>query len=121
MICGLRGLGLPAAYVTGYLRTVPPAGKPRLEGSDASHAWVRLWCGPERGWIGFDPTNNLYVQNDHITLMAGRDSSDTAPIEGVLLGSGEQALKVEVDVIPQDDATVLRPSFAPRSASGPRG
>jgi len=117
MICGLRGLGLPAAYVTGYLRTIPPRGKPRLEGADATHAWVRLWCGPARGWIGFDPTNDIYALNDHITLMAGRDSADTAPIEGVVLGSGEQALKVEVDVVPQDDATVLRPTFAPRSAS----
>jgi transglutaminase-like putative cysteine protease len=92
MICGLRGIGLPAAYVTGYLRTIPPPGRPRLEGADATHAWVRLWCGDRRGWIGFDPTNNIYVENDHINLTVGRDASDTAPIEGVLLTSGELTL-----------------------------
>jgi len=102
MICGLRGLGLPAAYVAGYLRTTPPPGRPRLAGADATHAWVRLWCGAERGWIGLDPTNAIYAQNDHITLTVGRDAADTSPIDGVLLGSGDQALKVEVDVIPQD-------------------
>jgi transglutaminase-like putative cysteine protease len=110
MISGLRGVGLPAAYVTGYLRTIPPQGRPRLEGADATHAWVRLWCGERRGWIGFDPTNNIYVENDHISLMAGRDAADAAPIEGLLLTSGEQALKVEVDVIPQDQVETATPS-----------
>jgi transglutaminase-like putative cysteine protease len=110
MICGLRGIGLPAAYVTGYLRTIPPPGRPRLEGADATHAWVRLWCGEERGWIGFDPTNDIYVENDHINLMAGRDAGDTAPIEGMLLSSGEQTLKVAVDVIPQDEVSAPRSS-----------
>jgi len=104
MICGLRGLGLPAAYVSGYLRTIPPPGRQRLAGADATHAWVRLWCGQQRGWIGFDPTNAIYVENDHITLTVGRDAADTAPIGGVLLASGDQALTVEVDVIPQDPA-----------------
>src|SRR5207253_1878251 len=68
MIAGLRGLGLPAAYVSGHLRTIPPAGQPRLQGADASHAWVSVWCGAELGWIGFDPTNDLLVENDHINL-----------------------------------------------------
>ena len=68
MIAGLRGLGLPAAYVSGYLRTIPPPGKPRLQGADATHAWVSLWCGAEIGWVGFDPTNDLLVENDHIML-----------------------------------------------------
>jgi transglutaminase-like putative cysteine protease len=104
MICGLRGLGLPAAYVAGYLRTVPPPGRPRLEGADATHAWVRLWCGDDLGWIGFDPTNAINAENDHITLTVGRDAADTAPIEGILLTSGDQTLKVEVDVIPQAPA-----------------
>jgi transglutaminase-like putative cysteine protease len=112
MISGLRGLGLPAAYVTGYLRTIPPKGRPRLEGADATHAWVRLWCGDERGWIGFDPTNDIYVQHDHISLMAGRDAADAAPIEGMLLTSGEQTLEVEVDVIAQDEAS-SSPPFGP--------
>jgi transglutaminase-like putative cysteine protease len=109
MISGLRGVGLPAAYVTGYLRTIPPRGRPRLEGADATHAWVRLWCGEQRGWIGFDPTNDIYVENHHINLMVGRDAADAAPIEGVLLTSGEQTLKVEVDVIPQDETSLSQP------------
>jgi transglutaminase-like putative cysteine protease len=117
MISGLRGLGLPAAYVTGYLRTIPPPGQKRLEGADATHAWVRAWCGPERGWIGFDPTNALIVQNDHITLAVGRDYADTAPIDGILLGAGEQALKVEVDVAPEPE-TVVRPAFPQASRAG---
>ena len=113
MISGLRGVGLPAAYVTGYLRTIPPRGQPRLEGADATHAWVRLWSGDAEGWIGLDPTNNIYVGADHISLMVGRDAADASPIEGVLLTSGEQTLKVEVDVIPQEDPLgVLRPLSA---------
>jgi transglutaminase-like putative cysteine protease len=85
-----------------------------LEGADATHAWVRLWCGEDRGWIGFDPTNAIYAENDHVTLVVGRDAADTAPIEGVLLASGNQELKVEVDVIPQDHPAVLRPAFTSR-------
>ena len=100
MICGLRGLALPAAYVSGYLRTISPPGRPRLEGADATHAWVRLWCGAEHGWIGLDPTNGIYVENDHIVLASGRDYSDVAPIDGVILAPGAQTLKVEVDVVP---------------------
>lgn len=106
MISGLRGLGLPAGYVSGYLRTIPPPGRPRLEGADATHAWVRVWCGERAGWIGFDPTNDLLVQGDHITLAVGRDYADVAPIDGVMLGPGEQALKVEVDVIPVEKPAV---------------
>jgi transglutaminase-like putative cysteine protease len=101
MICALRGLGLSAAYVSGYLRTTPPPGKPRLEGADATHAWVAVWCGDDLGWIGFDPTNALVVSNDHIVLATGRDYADVAPIDGVILGSGEQKLKVAVDVVPE--------------------
>ena len=71
MIAGLRGLGLPAAYVSGYLRTIPPPGKPRLQGADATHAWVSVWCGAEIGWVGFDPTNDILVENDHIILAIG--------------------------------------------------
>jgi transglutaminase-like putative cysteine protease len=113
MISGLRGLGLPAAYVSGYLRTIPSPGRPRLEGGDATHAWVLLWCGEERGWIGFDPTNALLVQDDHITLAIGRDYADIAPIDGVMLATGEQALKVEVDVV-QEDEPGVRPAFSAR-------
>lgn len=103
MICGLRGLGLPAAYVSGYLRTVPPPGQPRLEGADATHAWVSAWCGDALGWIGFDPTNAILAGDDHLVLAVGRDYADVAPIDGVILASGGQSLKVEVDVVPEDE------------------
>jgi transglutaminase-like putative cysteine protease len=99
MIAGLRGLGLPAAYVSGYLRTIPPPGQQRLEGADASHAWVSLWCGSELGWIGFDPTNDLLVENDHIILAIGRDFADVSPVDGIIVGSPRQKLGVAVDVV----------------------
>jgi transglutaminase-like putative cysteine protease len=99
MIAGLRGLGLPAAYVSGYLRTIPPPGQPRLQGADATHAWVSLWCGPELGWIGFDPTNDILVENDHIILSVGRDFSDVSPVDGIIVGSPRQKLGVAVDVV----------------------
>jgi transglutaminase-like putative cysteine protease len=107
MIAGLRGLGLAAAYVSGYLRTYPAPGRPRLEGADATHAWVDLWCGPQAGWIGFDPTNALVVAEEHIVLAKGRDYSDVAPIGGVVLGSGEQVIKVGVDVVPLEMVPAL--------------
>ena len=103
MISGLRGLGLAAGYVSGYLRTVPPPGRPRLEGADATHAWVSVWCGEKRGWIGFDPTNAIFAENDHIVLAMGRDYADVAPIDGIILAPGVQTLKVEVDVIPDTE------------------
>ncbi len=99
MIAGLRGLGLPAAYVSGYLRTIPPPGKPRLQGADATHAWVSLWCGEEIGWVGFDPTNDILVANDHIVLAIGRDFSDVSPVDGIIVGSRKQKLAVAVDVL----------------------
>jgi transglutaminase-like putative cysteine protease len=99
MIAGLRGLGLPAAYVSGYLRTIPPPGKPRLQGADATHAWVTLWCGQEMGWIGFDPTNDILVESDHIVLAVGRDFSDVSPVDGIIVGSRRQKLGVAVDVL----------------------
>ena len=99
MICGLRGAGLPARYVSGYIRTLPAPGQPRLEGADATHAWVELWCGEGLGWVGLDPTNNLFTSCEHLILACGRDYHDVAPIDGVLLGAGGQALEVEVDVV----------------------
>jgi transglutaminase-like putative cysteine protease len=99
MIAGLRGLGLPAAYVSGYLRTIPPPGKPRLQGADATHAWVSLWCGAGVGWVGFDPTNDILVENDHIVLAVGRDFSDVSPVDGIIVGSRKQKLAVAVDVL----------------------
>ena len=102
MIAGLRGLGLPAAYVSGYLRTRPPPGRRRLRGADASHAWVSVWCG--EGWIGLDPTNECGVRDDHIVVARGRDYGDVAPIDGIVSAAGAQKLKVEVDVIPEGEA-----------------
>jgi transglutaminase-like putative cysteine protease len=99
MIAGLRGLGLPAAYVSGYLRTIPPPGKPRLQGADATHAWVSLWCGEGLGWVGLDPTNDILVENDHIILAVGRDFSDVSPVDGIIVGSRKQKLAVAVDVL----------------------
>ncbi|SHJ72952.1 Transglutaminase-like enzyme, putative cysteine protease [Bradyrhizobium lablabi] len=99
MIAGLRGLGLSAAYVSGYLRTIPPPGRPRLQGADATHAWVSLWCGEGIGWVGLDPTNDLVVENDHIELAMGRDFSDVSPVDGIIVGSRKQKLGVAVDVL----------------------
>ena len=98
MISGLRGLGLPAAYVSGYLRTIPAPGQARLEGADSTHAWVSLWCGPEFGWLDLDPTNAMMVEDDHIVIAIGRDYADVSPVDGVLLGAGKQKLDVSVDV-----------------------
>jgi transglutaminase-like putative cysteine protease len=100
MISGLRGIGLPAAYVSGYLRTVPRDGATRLQGADAMHAWVLLWCGSEAGWIGFDPTNAVLASDDHVMLAIGRDYTDVAPMDGVIVGSGRQGIDVSVSVSP---------------------
>ncbi len=100
MIAGLRGVGLPAAYVSGYLRTIPPPGKERLIGADATHAWVAIWCGAKRGWLGFDPTNACMVGSDHIITAMGRDYADVAPIDGVFTGQEGQKIDVSVDVEP---------------------
>ncbi len=98
-IACLRSLGLPARYVSGYLRTIPPPGKPRLVGADASHAWCSVWC-PGTGWVDFDPTNNCVPTGGHITVAWGRDYSDVSPIHGVLLGGARHTLNVAVDVMP---------------------
>lgn len=98
MIAGLRGLGLPARYVSGYLRTTPPPGEERLVGADATHAWVELWCGAAEGWIGLDPTNGIFVGNDHVVVAVGRDYADVAPVAGIIRASGDHRLEVAVDV-----------------------
>ena len=103
MIAGLRASSIPAAYVSGYLRTNPPPGKARLVGADATHAWVLAWCGPARGWIGFDPTNACAMAGDHIVTAIGRDYADVAPIGGIFLGGGRQKIDVAVDVAPIED------------------
>jgi transglutaminase-like putative cysteine protease len=99
MISGLRGIGLPAAYVSGYLRTLR-TDSTRLQGADAMHAWVLLWCGSAVGWIGLDPTNAVLAAEEHVTLAIGRDYTDVAPMDGVILGSGGQRIDVSVNVTP---------------------
>jgi transglutaminase-like putative cysteine protease len=102
-IACLRSLGLPARYVSGYIETVPPPGKEKLVGSDASHAWVSFYC-QGLGWIDVDPTNNLLVSQQHVTIAWGRDYSDISPVRGVILGSGDHSVKVAVDVERLDPA-----------------
>jgi len=97
MIACLRNMGLPARYVSGYIETVPPPGKQKLVGSDASHAWVSVYF-PEIGWVEFDPTNNLLPSHNHITVAVGRDYFDVAPIKGIIFSSGQQQIVVKVDV-----------------------
>jgi transglutaminase-like putative cysteine protease len=97
LISMLRSIGLPARYVSGYLRTLPPPGKPRLVGADASHAWVSVYGGP-LGWIDLDPTNNQFPATDHITIAWGRDYADVAPLKGVYIGGCSPRLVVSVDV-----------------------
>lgn len=98
MVAGLRSLGIPAAYVGGYLRTLPPSGQPRLVGADASHAWVRAWCGTETGWVDYDPTNACFALGDHIDIGFGRDYDDVAPVLGVMRLDGNQAGSHSVDI-----------------------
>ncbi len=98
-IACLRSIGIPARYVSGYLRTTPPAGKPRLVGADASHAWLSVYCGAA-GWIDFDPTNNVSPGTDYITVGWGRDYQDVCPVRGVVTGGGRHRLSISVDVEP---------------------
>lgn len=98
-IACLRSLGFAARYVSGYLETRPPKGKPKLQGSDASHAWISVFV-PEMGWCEFDPTNNIIPQERHIVTAYGRDYADVAPMKGIVFSSGSHKVKVEVDVIP---------------------
>ncbi|MDK3017303.1 transglutaminase family protein [Pseudodonghicola flavimaris] len=108
MIAALRGIGVPAGYVSGFLRTFPPPGQPRLEGADAMHAWVRAWVGQETGWIEFDPTNDQFAGIDYITVGYGRDYGDVAPVRGVLRSSGGQESRQAVDVIPLEAVPEVR-------------
>lgn len=94
----LRTLGLCARYVSGYLETSPPPGRPRLVGADATHAWVQLWCGVDAGWIDLDPTNACIAGDRHIRVAIGRDFSDVSPLKGMVLGGGQAEVTVGVDV-----------------------
>jgi transglutaminase-like putative cysteine protease len=96
-IACLRSLGLAARYVSGYLRTFPVPGRPRLTGADASHAWVSVYC-PGAGWLDIDPTNNMVPSRSHVTLAWGRDYGDVSPVRGVILGGRDHTLDVSVDM-----------------------
>ena len=99
LIIALRWLGVPAAYASGYIRTIPPPGKEKLVGADAMHAWVNVWCGAELGWIGVDPTNDCLAGEDHVLIAAGRDYADVAPIDGTFIGAAPQKMHSAVDVL----------------------
>jgi transglutaminase-like putative cysteine protease len=101
MIACLRSRGLPARYVSGYLRTNAPADKDgkKLVGDAASHAWVSVWS-PPYGWIEFDPTNGCFAGTDHVAVAWGRDFGDVSPLRGVILGGGRHQLSVTVAVEP---------------------
>jgi transglutaminase-like putative cysteine protease len=100
LIAGLRSVGVPAGYASGFLRTLPPPGAARLEGADAMHAWVRAWVGADMGWVEYDPTNDMLASEDHVLVAVGRDYADAAPTQGVLRLSGRQAVRHMVDVVP---------------------
>lgn len=95
----LRQLGLPAAYVSGYLLTQPPPGRPRLRGADAMHAWISVHI-PDAGWVDFDPTNNCFARDGHIVVARGRDYSDVSPTRGVYTGQRPPPAEVGVTVEP---------------------
>jgi transglutaminase-like putative cysteine protease len=103
MVSGLRGIGIPARYTSGYIRTKPPPGQVKRQGADQSHAWVGAWLGPEHGWVDVDPTNGIVVRDEHVLLGWGRDFSDVSPVRGVILGGGEHAVTVSVDLEPAED------------------
>ena len=101
-IACLRSLGLPARYVSGYLRTHPPEGQERKIGADASHAWLAVWV-PDHGWVDLDPTNDMMPGDEHITVAWGRDYGDVSPVNGMVLGGGEHKVAVAVDVAPVNE------------------
>jgi transglutaminase-like putative cysteine protease len=102
-IACLRSINLAARYVSGYLRTYPPPGKPRSIGADASHAWVSAYCRGA-GWLDVDPTNDVAPSDGHVTLAWGRDYGDVSPLRGLILGGGGHKLQVEVDMEPVEEA-----------------
>jgi transglutaminase-like putative cysteine protease len=103
-IAALRGLGLAARYVSGYVLTRMPGDTERLEGGDASHAWVSVFVpmadAPNGGWIDIDPTNDKLVTHEHIVTAWGRDFDDVSPIKGVMLGGDGTPPAVSVTVTP---------------------
>lgn len=105
LIGGARSMGLAARYVSGYLRTLPPPGQPRLVGADVSHAWAAVWCGGDT-WLDLCPTNGQVVDRDYITVAWGRDYDDVSPVRGIIVGGAGHGLEVSVDVEPIDDEPI---------------
>ena len=101
----VRSIGLAARYVSGYLETIPPPGKPKMVGADASHAWISLYI-PDQDWVEFDATNNLLVDDKHIRVAIGRDFSDVTPLKGIIYSAGKQTMKVSVDVRREEEMAV---------------
>ena len=100
MIAACRAHGIAAGYVSGYIRTVHSKEEAALRGSDASHAWVAVWCGDKAGWVHLDPTNDLIAKEDHVAVAWGRDFSDVSPLRGVILGGESHSYGVDVTLIP---------------------
>lgn len=107
----LRSLRLPARYVSGYLLTRPPEGQEKLVGADASHAWLSVWC-PGHGWVDVDPTNDMLVSFEHLTVAWGRDYGDVSPVSGAIFGGGAHTVEVAVDVSPLDELPETRPGLS---------
>jgi transglutaminase-like putative cysteine protease len=100
----VRSIGLAARYMSGYIETLPPPGKPKMVGADASHAWMALFI-PELDWVEFDATNNLLVSDQHLRVAVGRDFADVTPLKGIVYSSGEQKMNVSVDVRKVDEVS----------------
>jgi transglutaminase-like putative cysteine protease len=116
----IRSQGLAARYVSGYIETLPPPGKPRLVGADASHAWFSVFV-PGGGWVDFDPTNNQVPETQHITVAWGRDYSDVTPLKGIIFGGGKMSMKVSVDVLNLDMAATPPANAACAPSTGSTG
>ncbi|HEY0215257.1 MAG TPA: transglutaminase family protein [Cellulomonas sp.] len=114
MIAALRAHGLPARYVSGYVETLPPPGRPKIRGADASHAWVSAWV-PGAGWVEIDPTNDKFVDDRYVVLGWGRDYGDVPPLRGVIFTEGSGARpEVSVDLHPVDDGEAPTPGTTTR-------
>ena len=113
-IGALRSFGIPARYVSGYLETSPPPGRPKLQGSDASHAWVSAMA-PDGTWIDFDPTNDHFADSRYVVTAWGRDFADVSPLRGIVTGQPTGSrLEVGVDVLLLDDEGEVAVEVAPR-------
>jgi len=112
MLACLRSQELPGAYVSGYILTQPPPGKPRLIGADASHAWVSVYL-PGQGWVQIDPTNDLVCNDQHVVVAWGRDYTDVSLLRGAVTGGGDHEIGIEVTMIPEGEVAVAREKEIP--------